>query len=92
MGEVGRNAWADLPLPAVGPRAVPRGIKVEMVAVKAVRIWPQNGAKWPTSCAPHLAKRVAVTATVPAIENSHFAPVSKTDTRDINRATKGVFG
>lgn len=63
---------------------------MEMIAVKAVRLWAQNCTKWSASCLPH-GGQLAGVAPVLIGQNRHFSAIVQPDTRDIDGIANAMF-
>lgn len=72
---------------------MPGDIKMEVIAVKPVRLGPKHRAKRPAGAAMHLAEEPAIFArAIPAAEHCHAAAILERERREIDGVALRVFG
>ena len=69
-----------------------RGIEVEMILMIAVRVRPENGAKWPASGFVELLEDAAFFAASPSIQDRQSLTVLEAKTTEIDRIAFAVLG
>ena len=68
-----------------------RGVKMEMIAVVAIGIGAQDGAKGPTGVAPHFPQGAAGAALLPPFQDRDHIAIGQPKARDINGFAAPVF-
>lgn len=69
-----------------------RGIEVEMILMIAVRVRPENGAKWPASGFVELLEDAAFFAASPSIQDRQSLTVLEAKATEIDRIAFAVLG
>lgn len=89
-----RRGWfsSNGRLAAVAATAIARRVKVKVVLVKAVRLWPQHRAKRPAGAPVHPAQGRAAAPRAPAPQQADRAAVRQLKPRNVNRAAFAMFG